>query len=155
MKLLVFLHGTIIMHSSGVDKTHKERVEQSRKRDSSVLDYENYVPIGNAVEKLKQWQSQGHEISYLSSHESAEDAANDQSILDKYDFPKAPIHWRDNKQTYAQVAEKIMPDVLIEDDCESIGGEIETTYYHINPATKPKIRQILVKEFGGIDDVEL
>jgi hypothetical protein len=39
----------------------------------------------------------------------------------------------------------------VEDDCESIGGEIEMTYSHMRPEIKAKITSIVVKEFGGID----
>ena len=46
-----------------------------------------------------------------------------------------------------------MPDILIEDDCKSIGGEIEMTYPHINPQKKGKIKSIVVKEFSGIDNL--
>ena len=44
-----------------------------------------------------------------------------------------------------------MPDVLIEDDCESIGGEKEMGYPHIKPELKRKMKSIVIKEFGGID----
>jgi hypothetical protein len=45
----------------------------------------------------------------------------------------------------------VLPDVLIEDDCESIGGESEMTYPQLTPALKQRIRSIVVPEFGGID----
>jgi len=44
-----------------------------------------------------------------------------------------------------------MPDILIEDDCESIGGKNEMTITHINPKLKTKIKSITIKEFEGID----
>ncbi|MBU1868283.1 hypothetical protein KJ608_02360 [Patescibacteria group bacterium] len=44
-----------------------------------------------------------------------------------------------------------MPDILVEDDCESIGGEQEMTYTHIRPSLKEKIKSAVVKEFNGID----
>lgn len=44
-----------------------------------------------------------------------------------------------------------MPDIFIEDDCESIGGEVEMTYPYINPEIQKKIHSIIVKEFEGID----
>lgn len=139
------------MDKNGVSKTREERVKQSVEKEESVLDYANYVPVGNAVEKLKKWQSQGAEILYLSSHESQADIDKDQLVLDSYEFPKGPIYWRQNGQSYAEVAEQIMPDILIEDDCESIGGEKEMTYLNIKPELKDKIKSIVVKEFEGID----
>ena len=41
--------------------------------------------------------------------------------------------------------------MLIEDDCESIFGEIEMTYSYIRPEIKKKIKFVVVKEFVGID----
>ena len=42
---------------------------------------------------------------------------------------------------------------LIEDDCESIGGEIEMTYPYIKPELKNKIKSVVIKEFSGIDNL--
>lgn len=135
MKIIVFLHGTLIMHKSG----------------AGVLDYVNYVPIGDVVAKLKKWEYQGAEIMYLSSHENQQDLEKDKLVLKRYYFPKGKIYWRQNGESYADIVEKTMPDVLIEDDCESIGGEKEMTYTNIKPELKAKIRQIVVKEFQGIN----
>ena len=44
-----------------------------------------------------------------------------------------------------------MPDLLIEDDCKSIGGEAEMIYPHIDPGKKKFIHSIVVREFSGID----
>lgn len=153
MKLLIFLHGTLIMHKSAQGKTRDERVRQVIGGDSSVHDYASYVPIGNAVEKLKSWQLQGVEILYLSSHETVEDVEKDKSVLEKYDFPKGQIFYRQRGESYKCIAERIIPDVLIEDDCESIGGEKEMAITFVKPEIKQKIRSIIVKEFGGIDNL--
>lgn len=151
MKILIFLHGTVIMHKSAESKTREERVRQVLGSDPSVHDYISYIPVGNAVEKLKSWQSQGAEILYLSSHETAEDVEKDKSVLEKYSFPKGQIFYRQNGESYKDIAEKIIPDVLIEDDCESIGGEKEMTITFVKPEVKEKIKSIIVKEFSGID----
>ena len=37
--LLIFLHGTTIMHRNAAGKTREERVKQSLGREESVLDY--------------------------------------------------------------------------------------------------------------------
>ena len=42
---------------------------------------------------------------------------------------------------------------LIEDDCESIGGEKEMTITFVKPEIKQKIKSIVVKEFSRIDDL--
>lgn len=50
-------------------------------------------------------------------------------------------------------AERIIPNILIEDNCESIGGRDEMTITHIKTEIKKKIKSISVKEFGGIDHI--
>lgn len=151
MKILIFLHGTTIMHGSAAGKTREERVGQSLEREESVLDYDSYIPIGNAVERLNNWKRQGAEIIYLSSHESETDIEKDKSVLRKFNFPEGEVLYRRNGETYKDIAEKVVPDVLIEDDCESIGGENEMTITFVRPEIKKKIRSIVVKEFQGID----
>lgn len=153
MKILIFLHGTLIMHRSAENKTREERVKQVMDGEPSVHDYVSYIPVGGAVEKLKFWESQGAEILYLSSHETAEDVEKDKSVLEKYGFPKGQIFYRQNGESYKDIAEKIIPDVLIEDDCESIGGEKEMTITFVKPEIKQKIKSIVVKEFSGIDNL--
>jgi len=123
--------------------------------DSSVHDYASYIPVGNAVKKLKSWQSQGAEILYLSSHEAAEDVEKDKIVLEKYDFPKGQVFYRQNGETYQNIAEKITPDVLIEDDCESIGEKKEMTITFVKPEIKQKIKSIVVKEFSGVDNLPI
>lgn len=61
------------------------------------------------------------------------------------------LYFRYPGEDYKDVAEKLMPDIIVEDDCESIGGEIEMTYPHIRADLKKKIKSVVVKEFGGID----
>jgi len=153
MKILIFLHGTLIMHKNAEGKTREERVKQVMDAEPSVHDYASYIPVGNAVEKLKSWQSQGAEILYLSSHETAEDVEKDKIVLEKYNFPKGQVFYRQNGESYKDIAEKIIPDVLVEDDCESIGGEKEMTITFVKPEIKQKIKSIIVKEFSGIDNL--
>ena len=52
MKILVFLHGTTIMHKNAVGHTREEIVKQVKDKEKSVHDYKSYVPVGNAVKKL-------------------------------------------------------------------------------------------------------
>lgn len=151
MKILVFLHGTTIMHKNAAGHTREEIVKQAIGGDTSVKDYASYIPVGNAPQKLQKWKKQGAEIFYLSSHKKAEDVEKDKTVLKKYKFPEGKIFFRENGEEYNEVAERIMPDIIIEDDCESIGGEKEMTYPHIKPELKARIKSIVVKEFGGID----
>ena len=119
--------------------------------DPSLHDYVSYVPVGNAVKKIKAWQEQGAEICYLSSHTSIEAVNKDRLVLQTYGFPEGMVFSRAIGQSYQDIAETVLPDVLIEDDCESIGGEEEMTITHVRPEYKKRITSIIVKEFGGID----
>jgi hypothetical protein len=151
MKILVFLHGTTIMHKNAVGHSRKERVKQVIDKDESLLDYASYVPIGEAPKKLQTWKNQGAEILYLSSHSTPQNIESDRLVLQKHGFPQGQLLFRQIGEEYKDIAERIMPDIIIEDDCESIGGEKEMVYPHIRQELKPKIKSIVVKEFGGID----
>ena len=151
MKIMIFLHGTAIMHRNAVGRTRAERVQQVRDDDDSLYDFAAYVPVDNAVGKLCAWCAQGAEIVYLSSHRNVADVEKDRLVLRSYGFPDGPVCFRQPNETYAAVAERVMPDVLIEDDCESIGGETKMSYPHLKLELKQRIKSIVVQEFGGID----
>ena len=150
------------MHKSGIGKSREEIVAQSRAQGESIRDFASYVPIDNAVEKLKNWVRQGAKIYYLSALTENNKARGDevvgkegltidQEVLDRYGFPNGEIYHRPEGETYAQIAERIAPDILIEDDCESIGGAKEMTITFVKPEMRSRIKSIAVKEFGGID----
>ena len=61
--------------------------------------------------------------------------------------------FRGENEDYKDVVERNAPDILIEDDCESIGGAQEMTITHIRPEIRSKIKPITVEEFGGIDHI--
>ncbi|MBD3155201.1 MAG: hypothetical protein GF368_00915 [Candidatus Aenigmarchaeota archaeon] len=151
MKIMIFTEGTLIMHSSARDHSREEIVEQVKKWEKSVRDYKNYIPIGNCVEKLKKWTKQGTEIVYLTSRRKRKEIEMVQGVLDRYKFPKGKLLHRKRFEKYSNVAERELPDILIEDDCESIGGEKEMTITFVRPEIKRKIKSIPIKEFGGID----
>ncbi len=154
MKILTFLHGTIMMHKSAKGFKRKEIVKQVMENEESVHDYDSYIPIGNAVKKLLKWEKQGADICYLSSHENPEDAEKDKIVLKKHGFPKGRIYYRQKEEKYKDVVERIkpLPDVIIEDDCESI-GKAGMAYPQLSQKTKAKIKRIIVKEFSGIDNL--
>lgn len=56
MKILIFTEGTSIMHSS----------------EDKMKDYGSYIPVGDAASKIKQWEKQGNEISYMTSRRTPE-----------------------------------------------------------------------------------
>lgn len=170
VKILVFTEGTILMHGSALGLSREERVRQSKKWDivkilrflpflskilivkNSVGDYASYLPIGRAVEKLKNWQEQGAEVIYLTSRRTKGEIEAIQKVLQKYNFPDYQnLFFRQTGEKYRQVVERLQPDILIEDNCESIGGEREMTITGMKPEIKKKMKSIVVKEFGGID----
>jgi len=151
MKILIFTEGTIIMHKTAIGHSREKIVKQVKDEQESVHDYGSYVPIGNAVKKLQNWKNDGAEILYLTSRKKLDEVKQIQNVLKKFNFPDGQLLFRQKNEEYKDIAEKIIPDVLIEDDCESIGGIDEMTITHVKPEVKKKITSILIKEFGGID----
>ncbi|MFZ2199993.1 MAG: hypothetical protein WAV40_04350 [Microgenomates group bacterium] len=154
MKILIFTEGTAIMPSISVGVSREERVKQSADNLPEVNDFRTYVPNGRVVEKLEGWKKQGAEIWYLTSRTEEKEVEDVRQVLIENKFPDVDhLLFRHDTQAYKDVAEQLMPDDFIEDDCESIGGELEMTYPHIDPAIRPKIHSIIVKEFAGIDNL--
>lgn len=152
MKMLIFTEGTVTMQFTAAGVSREERVKQSIENINSVNDFRSYIPNGSAVEKLRKWKSQGAEIYYLTSRTKENEITDVRFVLEKYQFPNMHnLLYRKQGQEYKDVAEQLMPNILIEDDCESIGGESEMTFPHIRPNLKRKIKSIVVKEFAGID----
>lgn len=139
------------MHAEAVGLARVEIVRQIRERKIAIIDYAAHVPIGHAVEKLRTWQHQGAQIVYLTSRTKPDQVAAIQNVLKRHGFPEGELFYRRSGEAYADVAERVMPDVLIEDDCASIGGESEMTYPHLKPTVQARIQSITVPEFGGID----
>lgn len=153
MRLLVFLHGTILMHAGAIGRTRDERVAQSRSGSGAGLrDFGGYVPIGHSAAKLWRWQAEGAEIAYLSSHRSTAGVADDAAVLHRHGYPPGRILARRSDESYAQVVEREMPDILIEDDCESIGAA-EIAHPQLRQDLRALVKSIIVPEFGGIDQL--
>jgi hypothetical protein len=151
MRLLVFLHGTVLMHPGVLGRSREERVAQVRAGiDPSVQDYGAYVPVGDAVVKLRRWRRQGARIDYLSSHRDPDAVAADGRVLRRHGFPSGRVLARRSGQSYGDLAARERPDVLIEDDCESIGPD-QITHPQIRADLRGTIKSIVVPEFGGID----
>jgi len=124
---------------NALGRSRPERVQQVLDKDESIRDFATYIPVGDAVRKLQAWKEQGAEIVYLSSHKLTEDIEKDEQVLRGQHFPEGQIFFRKEGEKYKDVAERVIPDVLIEDDCESIGWENEMTYPHIRPELKARI----------------
>ena len=149
IRILVFTEGTVLMHALAKGVSREERVKQSQNiiaqfkvRPGSVRDFKNYIPVGNAVEKINSWKQQGAEIIYLTSRRIKSEIETIKKILSKNNFPDFKnLYFRKQGEKYKNVAEKLLPDVFVEDDCESIGGEKEMVYPHIKKELKSKIRR--------------
>jgi len=151
MKILVFTEGTILMHKNALGLTHEEIIQQIKEKEESVEKYESYVSIGDAAKKLNVWKEDGADIFYLTSRKKRTEIEQIRNVLKRNGFPEGQLLFRKEKEEYKDVAERVIPDVLVEDDCESIGGADEMTITHIKPEIKKKIKSIPVREFGGID----
>ena len=134
MNIMIFAEGTILKPKSLF----------------SLYNHNVYVPIGNAVELIKSWNMQGANIIFCTSRKrrQADDMAN---LLKKYGFIGEFLAVREAKEKYADVVEIINPDILIEDDCRSIGGAWQMCITKVSPEIKMKIKSIVVPEFKGID----
>ena len=150
MRLLVFLHGTVLMHPGAIGVTRAERVAQVRAGHPTVGDFAAYVPVDGAVAKLQRWQATGAQIDYLSSHRDPDDVALDAFLVRAHGFPAGRVLARQPGESYGDVAGREVPDVLIEDDCESIGAD-QITYPQIPPDVSVRIKSIVIPEFGGLD----
>jgi len=151
MKILIFTEGTVIMPTAATGLARNEIEKQGRNKAKIMHDYASFIPIGDAVGKLNNWAKQGAEIVYLTSRRSQAEIQDVQHVLSTNGFPEGRLKFRRGKESYNDIAEVVMPDVLVEDDCESIGGADQMTITYIKPDIKNRIKSIVVKENGGID----
>ncbi len=164
IKILIFLQGTIIVHKGTVGKSRSEIVQQVINQEEVVRDFASYEPIGQAVAKLNKWAEQGAEIVYLSALTKNKKARGDelvgdkglkadQDIINKFGFPKGEIFQRQPNESYADVIGRIkpLPNILIEDNCESIGGLEKMVSSQIEPSKRNQIKLVVVPEFAGLD----
>ena len=133
--ILIFIEGTILKHNNIFN----------------IYNFKKYIPINNCVEKIKLWNEQGYDIQYLTSRKNKNEVNIIKNILEKNNFCGNCLHYRQKDEEYFNIAEKIMPKILIEDNCKSIGGVKQTTIYKICSEKKLMIKSILVDEFNGID----
>lgn len=111
-----------------------------------------YEPIGNAVEIVNMLYSKGYEI-FLCSYVRKSRYNFIKSVVDFYGMKYTEILCRDKNEQYSEIVERIKPDVLIEDDCKSIGGLKECCITNVKEEIKTNIKSIIVPEFAGIDNV--
>lgn len=134
--IMVFAEGTILKPKSWC----------------SLYNHNSYIPIGNSVKIIKSWQQQGANIIYCTSRKKkqADDMA---TLLNRYGFTGSFLVSREPKESYKDLVETLQPNILIEDDCKSIGGAWQMCITKVSPEIKEQIRSIIVPEFQGIDNL--
>ena len=134
LTIMVFAEGTILKPKSWL----------------GLYNHKSYTPVGNAVNIINSWQQQGANIIYCTSRKKkqAVDVAN---ILREYSFLGCCLVAREPKERYSDIVEALRPDILIEDDCKSIGGAWQMCIHKVKTEIKQQIKSIVVSEFQGID----
>jgi hypothetical protein len=133
-RVMIFAEGTILKPKSWL----------------CLYNHNSYIPIGKAVDIIKDWQQQGADIIYCTSRRGKQ-AKNIAKLLLKYGFVGSKLYYREKAQNYKNIVETVRPDVLIEDNCMSIGGSWQMCITHVEPQIRNTIKSIVVKEFMGID----
>jgi hypothetical protein len=150
MKVGVFLHGTAIMHAAAARVDRGERVQQVLRHDPSVADFASYVPTPGTAAKLAAWARRGTTIVYLSSHRHRDGIRADESVIRRYGFPAGPVHGRQEGEDYGALVTRLALDLLVEDDCQSIGGATQTCAAQLSAAAAQSIRCVVLPEFLGL-----
>ena len=138
LTIMVFAEGTILMPKSWL----------------GLYNHSSYVPIGNAVNIVNAWQQQEANIIYCTSRRKKQ-AVKTASILRAYGFCGFCLVAREAKECYVDIVEALRPDILIEDDCKSIGGTWQTCIHKVKAEIKQQIKSIVVSEFKGINHLSV
>lgn len=137
LKIMVFNEGTVL----------------GPKSIFHLFSHSKYAPIKNSTNILQSWDEQGAEIVYLTSRKKEKQVSEIVKLLYKYNFPGKRLYYRDKGQKYSDLVELYAPNILIEDDCRSIGGAWQMSITYVKPELKARIKSIVVPEFRGIDDL--
>lgn len=113
-----------------------------------------YKPIGNAIEVVNGLYNKGHYI-YLCTYVHKTRYNFIKSIIDFYGMKYTEILCRNKGEQYSEIVERIRPNILIEDDCKSIGGQRECCITNVKEEIKSNIQSIIVPEFEGIDSIRI
>jgi hypothetical protein len=152
MKILVLLNGTVVVLNNTDSMPAGINLSW---RGAEALDFLHdltaYKPAGRAGEKLQAWKNQGADILYLSSRDNFKSVEIDKFLLKLWDFPEGPVFFRHRGETFQDIVEKIVPEILIENDCFSMGGEKAMISHCLPLNLKQMIKTIVVKENQGID----
>lgn len=115
------------------------------------FNHARYVPIKNCVAKISNWDHDGARIVYLTSGRRESSAQSIRALLIKYGFPGTFLYYRSRGERYKDIVETIKPDILVEDNCKSIGGRWQMSITYVDEKIKDKIKSVVVNEFQGID----
>lgn len=137
IKIMIFTEGTVLKPPSVFQH----------------FNHESYLPIGNAASLISAWEAQGAEINYLTSRKRPKQIKQTKKILLSYNFPGKYLYYRDKGQKYKDLVELVYPDILIEDDCRSIGGSWQWSITYVKPEIRNNIKSIITREFKGIDEL--
>jgi len=135
---MIFVEGTILKPKSWL----------------SLYKHNAYVPIGNSVKIIEMWEKQGANIIYCTSRRRMQ-ADNIAVLLKRFGFSGAFLTVRDFGEKYKDIVEILKPNILIEDDCKSIGGAWQMCITKVKPEIKKNIVSIIVPEFKGIDNLPI
>ena len=72
------------------------------------------------------------------------------ALLKGCGFTGAFVAARELKESYKNIVETVQPDILIEDDCRSIGGAWQMCITKVKPEIRKNIVSIIVPEFKEI-----
>ncbi len=131
--IMIFLEGTILKPKS----------------KWFLFSFQNYVPIGRCAAILSRWHEQGMSISYCTSRKRRGVSVMI-DLLKRFELPGERLYYRGKAEGYKDIVETVKPDVLIEDDCKSIGGASQMCITRVCPEIKQGIKSVVVREYKGI-----
>jgi hypothetical protein len=117
----------------------------------NFFNHKHYFQIGNCVDKITKWQNEQWDITYLTSRKSRNEVNETREILIMNNFPGSVLYYRGKREKYKDIAEDLIPSILIGDDCRSIGGKWKKSISYLCNNGKEKIKSVIVKEFKGMD----
>lgn len=151
LKIVVFLQGTTLIESALLGKTREESVKKSRDLAARGGWLGELVPIGESPKKVRTWSSHGTEVYYLTASRKQENVGKCETALKKWSFPSSVLLHRNMNENYGDIIPQIRPDLIVEDDCESLGGMKEMVYPNLPESVRRSIASVVVREFEGID----
>lgn len=151
LKILVFLQGTVLIESSILGETREDSVKRSREWAVKRGPLGDLIPIGHSATKLASWKTHGAEICYLTASKKIENVKRSEQALRRWRFPDGVLFSRSNDESYADIAVREKPHVIVEDDCESIGGAKEMVHPNLPENIRQSSASVVAREFEGID----